>query len=342
MGTIPHHQDNAGDLAGQIDAIVQTEVSKNGFQGNVFVHGPNGEIFSRSYGLADIGFNVPISRSTKFRIGSVTKQFTATAILKLLAVKKIVSLHDSISNYVLVPSVWKAVTFHHLLTHTAGLPHDPKYTEPTAYHSLKTLFDSIMVIEPKPGSAFAYSNTGYELLAYLVKEISGEDFEDYVNNHILRPVGLNDSGPDLDLIIVPHRARGYMVLKGQLINATGIDISIVNGAGNFISSVDDLFKWDQLLKGEQILPASIRDLLFQPQVSTGIAGRSYGYGWVIDQWQGHKLIWHNGAVNGYVADFARFVDDQLVIIILSNRFDVGASLIRIREQTAALVLGHGR
>lgn len=325
------------DLSEQIDKIVQAEVAK-GFQGNVFVHGPKGEIFSRSYGLANIEFNIPNERSIKFRIGSITKQFTATAILKLLADKKISSLHDPIGNYISVPQSWQSVTFHHLLTHTVGIPHDPEYTEPTAYHSLKQLYDLVTAMIPKLDGHYSYSNAGYELLAYLVQEISGEGFEDYVINNVLKPAGLNDTSPDLDLLIVPNRARGYMMLRGLLINATGIDVSITNGAGNFISTVDDLFKWDQVLQSEKILPASIRDLLFKPYVETGNANKYYGYGWAIDQWQGHKLIWHNGSINGYFADFARYVDDQLVIIILSNRYDVGESLMRIRERTAEIVL----
>lgn len=337
---MPLHLAHA-NFADRIDAIVQKEVKEHNFQGNVFVHGPQGEIFARSYGLADIEFNVPNTRATKFRIGSVTKQFTATAVLKLLADKKIKSLQDPIVNYVTVPATWKGVTFHHLLTHTAGLAHDPTYTEPSAYHTLKQLSDSIVAMEPKPGSPYAYSNAGYELLADLVQEISGEGFEDYVLDHILRPAGLNDTSPDLDLMIVPNRARGYMFFQNNLVNAFGLDISITNGAGNFYSTVDDLFKWDQLLRGEQILPADVRDLLFQPHVPAGNPGQYYGYGWMIDQWRGHKLIWHNGAINGYVSDFARYVDDQLVIVSLSNRYDVGASLIRIREQVAQLVLLNG-
>jgi len=323
------------DLSEQIDKIVQEEVKK-GFQGNVYVHGPEGEIFSRSYGMANLEFDVPNNRSTKFRIGSITKQFTATAILKLFADKKINSLHDPIAYYISVPDSWKTVTFHQLLTHTAGIPHDPQYVTPTAHHTLNQLYDLIMTMTPRPDAKYEYSNAGYELLAYLVQEISKESFEDFVIYHILQPAGLTNTSPDLDMLIVPNRARGYMSIDGQLFNAFGYDISIINGAGNFISTVDDLYKWDQVLRGEKILPAHICELLFKPHVKSDTS--HYGYGWVIDQFQGHKLIWHNGVINGYVSDFARYVDDQLVIITLSNRYDAGVSLMRIREKTAKLIL----
>ena len=323
------------DLTEQIDAIVKQEPN---FQGNIHVQGPSGEIFSKSYGMANVEFNSPNNRGTKFRVASVTKQFTATAILKLYADKKIKSLQDPIANYVKLPPDWNSVTFHQLLTHTAGLPRDPEYRETTAYHSLDQLFELISKLKIKPGNAFVYSNAGYELLAYLVKQIAQMDFEDYILENILKPAGLKDTSPDLDLLIVPNRARGYILLQGQLMNATGYDLSILNGSGNFISTVDDLLRWDRLLLSDTLFPVAIRDLLFQPFVQTEVPGSHYGYGWVIERWHGHNLIWHNGRIGGYASDFARFPDEGLVIISLTNRDDLAPSLLQIREKVAQLIL----
>ncbi len=329
------------DMADQIDRVVQAEVASHGFQGNVFVHGPNEIIFAKSYGLADLEFNVPNSRETIFRVGSISKQFTAVGVLRLLADGKIKSLDDRIGDYLAVPAHWKDITIHHLLTHTSGVQRDPPLmtTGFSTYHTVSELFDSISSapLLSLPGATYSYSNAGYEVLARFIEKCSGKDFAEYMAIHVFGPAGLKNTKHDSDFEIVPNRASGYLVNAGRLFNQAGFDLSNVTGAGRFISTVDDLYKWDQVLESERVLPSTVRDLLFKPYVTFG--SKAYGYGWVIDQWKGHKVVWHDGRINGYASDFAKFVDDKVVVIILSNRYDAGASIMRIREKVADLVLG---
>jgi CubicO group peptidase (beta-lactamase class C family) len=334
------------DLASQIDAVIQKEVASSSFQGNVLVTGKDGEIFSKSYGLAEMELSVPNTRATKFRIGSISKQFTATAILTLHVAGTIKDLHDPVANYVPVPDSFKPVTLHELLTHTAGLEHDPSLIRLTygMYHSLGELFAGIttdpFLPDHAPGGAASYSNAGFEVLAYLVEKLSGMPYADYLKKAVFDPAGLTNT-LDLpnDWTFVPGRAAGYWFTDGEVTDATGFQFSNLDGAGSVISTVDDLIRWDAELKsGTHVLPETEKALLFQKYSTLPDANLPYGYGWIIDQWKGHKLIWHNGGVNGFSADFARYVDDGVTIVTMTNAGQLPDSLTRIREGIAALVL----
>ncbi len=335
----------ADELQSKIDLVVKQYVSSMAFQGNVLVTQNNKKIFEGSYGYADSEFNILNSNITKFRIASLSKQFTAAGILLLQEDGKL-NVQDLLSKYIPVPDTWKDITIHHLLTHTAGLQRDTPLTgsQYSQYHPLKDLVESIQQVPllkgTSVGKTFSYSNAGYGVLAYVIEKLSGQSYGDFLRQRIFEPPGMTSTADDHDSAIVKDRAHGYITLQGQLFNACCFDLSNIVGAGSILSSTGDLELWEQTLESTKLLSQKSLDALFTPYVKDPNATWFWGYGWVIDQYDGKKLIWHNGAINGFLSDFAHFVDDKVTIIILSNRMDspLKTYLGKMRSEIASLVI----
>ncbi len=335
----------AEDLQDKIDSVVKKYVLAMGFQGNVLVTKNHQKIFERSYGDADSEFNILNSATTKFRIASLSKQFTAAGILLLQEEGKL-NVQDLLSKYISVPDIWKDITLHHLLTHTAGLQRDTPLTvtQYSQYHPLKALVESIQQVPLLKGSSvgktFSYSNAGYSVLAFLIEELSGLSYGDFLKHRIFEPMGMINTADDHDAAIVKDRAHGYVNYEGRVYNACCFDLSNLTGAGSILSNATDLERWAQTLESTKLLSQKSLDALFAPQVKDPEGPWYWGYGWVIDQQESKKIIWHNGALNGFLSDFARFTDDKITIIILSNRMDkpLKTYLGRIRAEIAALVV----
>jgi CubicO group peptidase (beta-lactamase class C family) len=307
------------------------------FSGAVLVARDGQVLLDKGYGLADATQNLPNTPKTKFLIGSVTKQFTAMAILMLEAQGK-VHVPDSICTYLPdCPALWQPITLQELLTHSSGITN---YTSLESFQSLvysqTTSAQMVQLIRDQPldfapGTQWAYSNSNYLLLGLIVERVSGQSYGDFLQQHVLGPLGMTDTGYGpwpADLAV------GYLGVNNPV---RLWDPSTALGAGGLYSTAEDLYRWDQALYTERLLPRAALDRMFSAQMPTGITGESYGYGWGIDRDHGHLVISHNGSLPGFTAEIARYVDDHLTIIVLSNRQDGNPTIIR--QALAAKVLG---
>ncbi|HEY4275362.1 MAG TPA: serine hydrolase domain-containing protein [Rhizomicrobium sp.] len=308
------------DLAAKADALIAPIAKADRFSGAVLVARGGKPVFRKAYGLANREWNVPNDPETKFRIGSITKQFTAMAILQLQEAGKL-SVDDPVSKYYTdAPAAWSAITLKHLLTHTSGIP---------SYTSIPHFFDAEArrdrtpeeiikltadkPLEFEPGSKFAYDNSGYILLGYIIEKVSGETYADYIQHHIFDPLGMKSSGYDVSTVVLPKRAAGYSRSKNGLINTPYLSMTEPFAAGSLYSTVDDMLIWDQALTAGKLLSPASYQAMFTDY------GHHYGFGWFIDDQFGHQHIWHEGGINGFVTEFSRYPQDKLTVLVFSNQ-----------------------
>lgn len=313
---------------------IQNELGR--FSGAVLIGFKGKIIFEKGYGLANYELQVPITPRTKFRLGSLTKAFTAAAILQL-AEKGKLKLEDPVARFLPDYPQAEKITIHHLLTHTSGIPN---FTALAEYQKFKlnptTLNGTINLFRPlpldfEPGTKFRYSNSNYILLTAIIEKVSGRSYADYLRENIFLPLNMLDTCYDDQNMIIKYRARGYSLRDGDLINAPHIDMSVPAGAGGLLSTVEDLFAWDQGLRSERILSAFSREKMFTPFLS------DYAYGWEIKKIDGRLLAQHGGSIEGFLSQMVRFLDDNLCLIILSN-FDF-APLSQFTKDMMAFLLG---
>lgn len=304
----------------QFETLLSKYYKTGLFTGNVLIAEKGKVIFSKSYGLANREHEVANKSMTKFRVGSITKQFTASAIM-ILQQQGLLSVHDPIRKYIPdYPKVGEKITIHHLLTHTSGIPEYmdfPDFDKMMVRHiSLEDLVDYFKnkPLDFEPGSKWSYSNSGYLLLGFIIERISHMPYEEFLKKYIFDVAHLNETIPDRPINLIIHRAQGYDLIPGGIIkNAAYIDLSIAQAAGDLLSTTNDLLKWDRILYGSSILSDTSKSEMFKDQT-----GFSYGYGWSIDNAFGHRRVRHGGAISGFLAEFARYIDVDATIIVCSN------------------------
>lgn len=315
-------------LASKADAYIQAA----GIQGSVLLAKNGKVILAKGYGLANMELGVANTPATKFRLGSITKQFTAAAIL-LLQEKGKLSVADPISKFIPdSPAAWNDITIHHLLTHTSGIP---SYTDQAGYQAhmrepsgepldfFKRFRD--FPLEFKPGEKFHYDNSGYFLLGVIIERVSGMKYEEYLQKNIFQPLGMDDTGYDWPSTILKNRASGYSKgPDGRQINAEFLDMGQPYAAGSLYSSVLDLYTWDRALYTTKVLSAQSLAAAFTPGKFDWGEGIRYGYGWGIAQVHGHKTVGHGGGINGFSTVIWRAIEEDAVSIVLSNT-DAGNS-----------------
>ncbi|MBA4146505.1 MAG: beta-lactamase family protein [Verrucomicrobia bacterium] len=298
-------------------------------------------VFTKGYGMADLEKRIPCSTNTNFRLASVTKQFTAMAILTLAERGKL-SLEDRVPKYFPeFPEYGKGITIRHLLTHTSGVP-DYEDDMPDGLKIPLSDRDVLHILRQQktlyfsPGSDFRYSNSGYAMLALLVEIASGETFPAYLEKHIFKPLGMNDSIAYVAGVSqVPNRAFGYALENGKWNFSDQSLTSAVLGDGGIYSSVADLLKWDQALYTGKLVGRKMLEEAFTPHSQkSDFAESGYGYGWYIGKVRGTNSVWHYGSTCGFRTHFARFPEKNLSVIILTNRREPELNVIA--EQTAAL------
>jgi len=301
-----------------MDQIVQTYVAGHQFMGSVLVaRGPQ-VLLSKGYGFANLEWDIPNAPSTKFRLGSVTKQFTAASIL-LLEERGKLSTRDPVKKYLPdAPAAWDKVTIFHLLTHTSGIPSFtgfPDYRKiepfPATTAELVARFRD-KPLEFEPGAKWNYSNSGYVLLTYLIEKITGGSYEKFVQENIFTPLAMRESGYDSNTAVIAHRASGYVPAKDAFENAGFVHMSIPRGAGGLYSTTEDLFKWEQALFGGKLLkPASLEKM-------TTPFKQDYAFGLGVHTVGGHKVIDHNGGIEGFNTALAYYPEDKLTVVVLAN------------------------
>ncbi|RUT68201.1 serine hydrolase [Flavobacterium cupreum] len=319
----------AQDKAKQIDQLL-TQYSQYGlFNGSALVSEKGKVIFKKGYGSANMEWNIPNQPDTKFRLGSITKQFTALLIVKLAEDGKI-KLDVPITTY--LPDYPKEtgdkVTIQNLLTHTSGIPNytsAPNFLQEKAKNPyspadfVKTF--SNLPLEFKPGEKFAYSNSGYFLLGYIIEKITGKTYEQYLQEIIFTPLKMVNSGYDHSDVLIKNRAAGYEKQGKKIINASYLDMSIPYAAGSLYSTVEDLYLWDQALYTNKLLSEKSMESLFKPYILMGDGG--YGYGWflsdiTIGTKEKVKVIEHGGGINGFNTNISRVPSDKILIVLLNN------------------------
>lgn len=309
-------------LASQIDDYVTKLVKQDRFSGSILIARDGKVLLSKGYGMANFELGVPNTPQTKFRVGSITKQFTAIATLQLQQQGKL-SVKDPICKYVeACPKTWESITIHQLLTHTSGIPNykydllDVSKTK-TPYQLINLFRD--LPLDFEPAKDWRYSNSGYVVLGHIIERVSNQPYADFLRSNIFKPLSMSDTGYDNSRIVLKNRAAGYSTAS---VNANYIDMSIPYAAGGLYSTVGDLLKWDEALNGDILLAASLRETMFTPLVPVPQSTLSYGYGWIVDKQFDRLLIRHGGNVPGFAAEFGRFPNDKVTIIVLSNFEDL--------------------
>lgn len=302
----------------RMDQVVQSFVANHTFMGSVLVARGSQVLFSKGYGSADLEWEVPNSPGTKFRLGSVTKQFTAASIL-LLEERGKLSVNDPVKKYLPdAPAAWDKITIFHLLTHTSGIPNFTAFPDYARLEPFATTSEQIVarfrdkLLDFAPGENWNYSNSGYALLSYLVERISGTKYETFVRDNIFTPLGMKDSGYDSNAAVILHRASGYVSNNNRFENAGFVNMTVPQGAGALYSTTEDLLKWEQSLFGGKLLkPVSLAKM-------TTPFKNKYAFGLQIDSVRGRKVIEHGGGIEGFNTELAYFPDDKLTVVVLGN------------------------
>lgn len=325
------------EIVSKVDEYMNALVSARKYGGAALVARDGKTIVSRGYGLANAELNVPNTAQTKFRIGSLTKQFTAAAIL-LLQERGKLNVRDAACKYLSdCPQTWREITIHQLLTHTSGIPNitalpdwEAKKTLPaTPAQTVARVRD--LPTEFKPGERFNYSNTNYLLLGLIVEKTSGKTYEAFMNENVFAPLKMTNTGLDRSEQILKNRADGYSRAGETIINASYTDMNLPFAAGALYSTVEDLFLWDQALYGENFLSKKSLDAMFTAEKN------GYAYGWGTGTLNNRRIIAHTGGIEGFSAHISRFPDQRAVVIVLLNNDNAAANLVA--NDLAAILFG---
>ena len=309
------------------DAVVQyvnAEMARQHIPGVALLVARNGEIVrAQGFGFANVELQVPVKPGTLFQSGSVGKQFTATAIMMLVEEGKI-GLDDSITKYFPeAPPSWKPVTIRHLLTHTGGFTDYPKgfdFRKDYSEDDLLKIVAGIPLAFP-PGTKWSYSNLGYLTLGVLIHRVTGKFYGDVLEERIFHPLGMQTMRIMSEADIIPNRASGYRLVKGELKNQEWVSPTLNTTAdGSLYFSILDLAKWDAALYTDKLLKrSSLEQMWTVARLNDGKPNSGhYGFGWDITSSHGHRLIDHEGAWQGFKTQISRYVDDKLTVVVLAN------------------------
>jgi CubicO group peptidase (beta-lactamase class C family) len=292
-------------------------------------------VVNKGYGLADVELKVPVTSETVIRLGSVSKQFFSTAIMKLVE-EGMLTIEDPVHKYFPdAPETWRPIKINNLMSHTSGLQR-----EGPAFDNFKIQSDLDIIksayslpLDFETGTKYQYCNLAYFMLAEIIKQVSGMPWQDYIHDRLFVPAGMNNSYVTDFYLIIPNRARGYMHRHDTLVNA--FPMYAIRPSGGFLSTSSDMIKWEKTIReGKTILKKENWEKLWQPFIKMSDNADSkeyYGFGWAIAEHKGHKIVVHGGSNPGFKAVYIRFVEDDLSIIILTNTseanpHDVGFAL----------------
>ncbi|HEU4930705.1 MAG TPA: serine hydrolase domain-containing protein, partial [Pyrinomonadaceae bacterium] len=311
--------------AAKIDRVVNEQMLANKIPGVSLAVLRKGKIvLLKSYGLANVEHQVPVKPETIFQSGSIGKQFTAAAVMILVQENKL-SLDDRVSKYFPdLPATWKDITVWHLLTHTSGLGDYPPeidlkrdYTEDQFLAAFKKA-----PLDFEPGTSWNYSNVGYVTLGILIGKITGKFYGDFVKERLFRPLDMTTAQIISEADIVPNRAAGYRLVKGELKNQDWVSPSTNSTAdGSYYVSVLDLAKWDAGLYTDKPLTQTSREKIWTPAKLRDGTTKDYGFGWHLGNYHGRRLAFHGGAWQGFKTFIIRFLDTDLTIIFLANSWE---------------------
>lgn len=324
-------------VSAKVDEYMNVAVKAEHFSGSVLVAKDGKPLVSKGYGMANYELDVPNTPKTIFRLASLTKAFTATAIMQLHEKEKL-NINDGVCKYLEnCPEIWQPVTIKQLLTHTSGIPN---YTNFPGYEKTAGLFATNAellarfkdkLLEFSPGEQYRYSNSGYHLLGMIIEKAAGQSYADYLQQNIFTPLGMKTTGLDVTRKILKNRAGGYTLDDDSLVNADFMDMAHVSASGGLYSTTEDMFLWDQALYTETILSRKTLDEMFTPFKG------DYGYGWNLIKFFDRQGISHSGLVFGFSTQIKRFPADKVTVIVLSN--NQKANTERIAADLTAIVFG---
>ena len=319
-----------GELDARVDAYVTSQMEEQKVPGLELAVLRDGKMVeAKGYGLANLELDVPVKPETVMQTGSVGKQFTATAVMMLVEAERI-GLDDKVSKYFAgTPAAWKDITVRNLLTHTSEIPEyteskNPKvkelfnmradYTEADLYQRMIQ-----MPLDFEPGTKWQYSNSGYLLLGILIHKVTGEFYGDFLQERIFRPLGMSATRIISEADIVPNRASGYRLVNGEIKNEEWVSPTLNTTAdGALYTNVLDLGKWDAALYTEKLIKRTSLEQMWTPVRLKDGSTYPYGFGWFLNSVNGHRLIEHDGAWQGFTMNISRYVDDRLTVIVMTN------------------------
>lgn len=329
-------------IAAKIDEYMKSAVEVERFSGSILVARDGQVIVSKGYGMANVELDVPNAPKTVFRLASLTKQFTATAIMMLQERGKL-NVNDPFCKYLAdCPPNWQPITIRHLLTMTSGIP-GVTATELGPLRGLPVPWEQWLEatkkkpLEFSPGETFKYANTGYTLLGFIIERVSGKSYGEFLQENIFTPLGMKQTGYEDPLRIVKNRATGYRQLPGDpLTNVPYAEMIRLYAAGGIYSTTEDLLKWDKALYTDKLLSRKSIDEMFTPFKEMR-PGKGYAYGWWTSSKFGRREIAHGGNLAGFITYIARFPSERVTVIVLSN--NGRGSSGKISDVLSAIVFG---
>ncbi len=339
------------DTAGsQTDTLLTQLVKNQQFSGSVFIARNGSILLRKGYGMADWTKSIPNTPHTGFYIGSLTKQFTAMAILLLQAQGKL-HLQDPVCTYITpCPAVLQSILISQLLTHTSGLPRDlygPSVPRPTTAQEALTQWASVK-LSFAPGTQYLYSNLGYQILGYVIQAVAATSYAQFIQKAILKPLQMNASGFSPNYQSIATNAVGYaawQIPAPPVPIAQTLEMSFLDADVGLYSTVEDLYRWDQALYTNTLLPQQALQTMFTPHITvcTGLCGvftqESYGLGWYIGDESNtpQHVIWHDGLNNGFSSYLGRYPNEGVTIIILTNLRPIFATNLDLVHQIEKIV-----
>jgi CubicO group peptidase (beta-lactamase class C family) len=305
-------------IKSRLDQVVSSYTKDNAFMGTVLVVDGDKVLLDKGYGMADIEWKIPNVPEAKFRLGSLTKQFTATLVLLLQQDGKL-NINDPVSKYLAdSPKAWEKITLANLLGHTSGIPSFTGMKEFGVWRmSPHTTEEELALFRDKPldfepGSKFAYSNSNFAVLGAVIEKVSGRKYGDLLRDRIFDPLGMKDSGLDTDELILPKRVQGYMPGPGGLVLARSESMTVPWAAGSIYSTTGDLLKWEHGLFGGKVISADSLKLMTTPGKG------DYGLGVFAAEKDGVKLVSHGGGIEGFNTNLMYAPDRGIAVIVLGN------------------------
>lgn len=320
---------------------IESDYNNGNFSGSVLVAQNGKVVFEKSYGMADYENKVPNTVDTTFRIGSVTKQFTAMSIM-MLEEKGFLDINDKVNKYIPDYPAGDEITIQNLLTMSSGIPNNmtdlfPEYDVASGnYDSDKAILKdehltpsqliNLFKNKPlnfKPGEKFEYSNSNYIILGYIIEKISNMSYEDFLKKNIFIPLDMKNSGYDNNEVL-SNKAIGYDKISPKPVKTFSWDMSLFFSCGGLYSTVEDLYKWDQALYTEKLVKKETLAKIFKSYTKitgdTGYSYCSYGYGWIVQDLAQKPIVEHNGVVPGFLSYIYRNESTKKTIIVLCNNF----------------------
>jgi CubicO group peptidase (beta-lactamase class C family) len=332
------------DLTTQLDELVKAHFTPGKPGAAVLVKKGERVLLRKGYGMADLELAVPMRPEMIFRLGSVTKQFTAAAIMMLVEEGRL-SLQDDVHKLVPAYPAHGVITIEQLLTHTAGIPN---YTEQPAFRKrgredlsheelLATFKD--LPLEFAPGEKWSYSNSGYYLLGMVIEKVSGQSYAEFVDARIFKPLGMSHTSYGDVPRIIAGRVAGYDREGDKYSNAEPLSMKLPFAAGALVSSVDDMALWDRAISDGKLLKKESWERVFTAAKLKDGSSTHYGFGWIIGDWQGHRVVSHGGGIPGFNTAIVRMPEDQVVAIVLCNALPAAKDPDDLALKLAALAIG---